>query len=133
MAGMLTLCLLVLRVSLEGPALRYFHILLSGGKRRTFGEISSQFKQRSGKGILQTASQVEFSSMAQEADKRLEQWANELLKPCSVLLGRVSLDSFYRKQAVLRFAMGCQDILANRQLIDSPPMSLDERVRLVNT
>ena len=29
--------------------------------------------------------------------------------------------------------MGCQDVRAGRRLIDSPPLSLDETVRLVKT
>ena len=59
-------------VSEDGPTLRYIYIFLSGGKGRTFGEIASRFKQRFGKGILQAASQVKFSSMTQKANESLE-------------------------------------------------------------
>lgn len=66
-------CLITLSVSVDGPVLLYFHSLLSVGKRRTFGEIASRFTQRFGKGILQTASQVELSSVTQEARESIEQ------------------------------------------------------------
>ena len=56
-------CLLALNVSEEGPVLRYYHIILSGVKRMTLGEIFYRLEQRFGKGLLHAASQVEFSSM----------------------------------------------------------------------
>ena len=61
-------CLLTLSLSVEGPTLRYFHILLSDGKRRTLREIASQFKQRIGKGILQAVSQVQFYDSGSERE-----------------------------------------------------------------
>lgn len=38
-----------------------------------------------------------------------------------------------QEQAVLRFAMGCQDPRAGRKLIDNPPITVDEAVRRVKT
>lgn len=58
--------LLALSVSVEGPALKYFHILSSWGEEMSFGELASRFEQRFGKGTLQAASQVEFNAMTQE-------------------------------------------------------------------
>ena len=55
-------CLLALSVSVEKPAPRYVHILSSSVEGMTFGNIASRFEQRFGKGTLQAASQVLFSS-----------------------------------------------------------------------
>ena len=66
--------LLALSVSVEGPALKYFHILSSRGEEMSFGELALRFEQRFGKGTLQAASQVEFNAMTQGSEESLEQW-----------------------------------------------------------
>ena len=104
--------LLALSVSVEGPALRYFHILSSRGERMTFVEIASRFEQRFGKGILQAASQVDFISMTQEIDESLEQWADRVIETAQRALGARVPGPVPQEQAVLRFAMGCQDTRA---------------------
>lgn len=38
-----------------------------------------------------------------------------------------------QEQAVLRFAMGCLDLRAGRELIDNPPITVDEAVRRIKT
>lgn len=38
-----------------------------------------------------------------------------------------------QEQAVLRFAMGCQDPRAERKLIDNPPITVDKAVGRVKT
>ena len=93
-------CQLALSVSVEGPALRYFHILLTRRERMSFGEIASRFKS-----TLPTPSQVEFSSMTQEADDNLEHWTDRVIETTEMRVGTL--------------------------LIDSPPLSLYETVRFV--
>ena len=90
------ICLLALNVSVEGPALRYFHILSSRGERMTFVEIASRFEQRFGKGTLQATSQVEFSFMTQEIDESLEQWADRVIETAQHALE--SLGRFFRNR-----------------------------------
>lgn len=38
-----------------------------------------------------------------------------------------------QEQAVLRFAISCQDPQAGRKLIDNPPITIDETMRKVKT
>lgn len=90
--------------------LRYFHILSSRGERMTFVEIASRFKQRFGKGTLQAASQVEFSSMTQEIDESLEQWADRVNETAQRALEARVPGQVLQEQAVLRFAMGCKTL-----------------------
>lgn len=112
--------LLALSVSVEGPALRYFHLLSSRGEDMTFHEITARFKQRFSKGTLQAASQVEFNSMIQAAKESLEQWGDRVMETAQCALGARVPGQVLQEQAVLRFAMGCLDVRAGPRLIDNP-------------
>ena len=43
-------------------------------------QIASRFYKRFGEGTFQAASQVEFSSMTQETDESLKQWADRVIE-----------------------------------------------------
>ena len=96
------MCQLALRVSVEGPTLRYFHIILTRRERINFGEISSRFNS-----TLPTPSQVEFSSMTQEADENPEHWTDRVIETTEMRVGTL--------------------------LIDIPSLSLDKTVCFVKT
>lgn len=125
--------LLALSVSVEGPALKYFHILSSRGEEMSFGELASRFEQRFGKGTLQAASQVEFNAMTLGSEESLEQWGDRVMEVAQRALGARVPGQVLQEQADLRFAMGCQDPRAGRKLIDNPPITVDEAVRRVKT
>ena len=79
--------LLALSVSVEGPALRYFHILSFYRERLTFGEIISRFMQRFSKGTLRAAHHLEFSFMTQWSEESVEQWGDRVVKAAHYALG----------------------------------------------
>lgn len=126
-------CLLALSVSVEGPALKYFYILSSRGEELSFPEIASRFEQRFGKGTLQAASQVEFYSMSQGEEESLEQWGDRVMEIAQRALGAQVPGEVLQEQAVLRFAMGCNDTRVGRKLIESPSSTVDEAVHRVKT
>ncbi|XP_061191819.1 cadherin EGF LAG seven-pass G-type receptor 2-like [Saccostrea echinata] len=84
----------------------------------TFGEIVSRFEQLFGKGTLQIASQVEFNSMTQQAEESLEQWSDRVMETVQRSLGARVPGQVLQEQAVLWFAMGCQDARAGQASVD---------------
>uniref|UniRef100_K1PX51 Uncharacterized protein n=1 Tax=Magallana gigas TaxID=29159 RepID=K1PX51_MAGGI len=99
----------------------------------SFGELALRFEQRFGKGTLQAASQVEFNAMTQGSEESLEQWGDRVMEVAQRALGARVPGQVLQEQAVLRFAMRCQDPRAGRKLIDNPPLTVDEAVRRVKT
>ena len=67
---------------------------------------------------MQAVSQVEFSSMTQETDESLKQWVDRVIETAHRALRARVHWQVRQEQAVLRFAMGCQDIRLGRRLIE---------------
>ena len=66
-----------------------------------------------------------MSQWSKESD---EQWVDRVMEAAQYDLGSV-----LQEQAIMRFAMGCNDPCARMQLLDSTPCAMDEAMRRVKT
>lgn len=58
---------------------------------------------------------------------------DRVLEVAQRTLGARVQGQLLQEQAVLRFAISCQDPRAGRKLIDNPPITIDEAMRKVKT
>ena len=71
--------------------------------------------------------------MTQESEESVEQWGDRVMEAAQYALGARVSGSVLQQQAMMRFAMGCNDTSAVRQLLDRTPCAMDEAVRRVKT
>ena len=88
---------------------------------------------RFGKGTLRAAHHLEFNSMTQGSEESVEQWGDRVMEAAQYALGARVSGSVLQEQSMMRFAMGCNDPSAGRQLLDRTPCAMDEAVRRVKT
>lgn len=115
----------VLSVSVTRQAIKYmyFYILLYplvAGKEVSFLQKAFRVEPRLGKKTLQATSEVEFYSTTRRGSGELRTMGRSYHGNCSKSLTAKVPGKMLQVQAVLRFAMGCQDTRVDRTLIESP-------------
>ena len=99
----------------------------------TFSSVVASLEERYGKDTVRAAHHLKFNSMTQGSDESVEQWGDRVLEAAQYALGARVSGSIPQEQAIMRFAMGCNDPSAGRQLLDRTPCTMDETVRRVTT
>lgn len=121
---------MALSVSMGGPALKYFYMLSSGGRNEFFRtSFTLSYQERHAR--ISISSRVHRSDSGVRGEfgairELVMEVAQRALE--ARFLGQVP-----QEQAVLRFAMGCQDPRLGHKLINNPPISVDEAMQRVRT
>ena len=71
--------------------------------------------------------------MTQGSEESVKQWGDRVMKAAQYALWARVSGSVLQERAIMRFAMGCNDPNAGRQVLDRTPCTLDEAVRRVKT
>jgi hypothetical protein len=89
--------------------------------------------ERFGQQALRPAANLEFNSMSQRVSDTLEKWGDRVMTMAQQAFGSSTILEVLHEQMVMRFALGCRDTEAGRYLLNVPPKTLEDAIKVVKT
>ena len=89
--------------------------------------------ERFGQQALRPAANLEINSMSQRVNETHEHWGDRVMTMAQQAFGSSTTLEVLHEQMVMRFALGCRDTEAGRYLLNVPPRTLEDAIKVVKT
>jgi hypothetical protein len=87
--------------------------------------------ERFGQQTLRPAANLEFNSMSQRVNETPEHWGERVMTIAQQAFGSSTTLVVLHEQMVMRFALGCRDTDAGGHLLNVPPRTIEDSIKVV--
>lgn len=115
---------------LEGKALDFYTLTISGNKSISFRKIMKKLEARFGAKELMETSQVKFRQAYQLPEESLEDWADRVMTLATLAFTDLP-EEHVRREVISRFCQGCYDKDAAKHACFENPRNIEEALNLV--